>query len=288
MRFHRCSRAIWHAWIVVIAGCAGMVGGRNDGGSDGPRPPVRCAGQVCALGTECCFLTGQCFDPANHAACPNPSTSGDGGVLRQPDGAIIMSYDCGSNADCPPGTVCENSACLGVGRCAYVATLQCDPRPNSTVCGCDGVSYVDHCAAEIAGVRYTTGAACGQPDPNPYPGPNPTGSSIGCGFDSQCPSGQICCQSYGRCVDPACADCCPVPLPGTQAGCRNNDDCYMPQQQYCWSPQCTGPGGCVPRYTLGCSGGVSLPVCGCNGMTYINACWAAGAGMRVAHDGPCP
>jgi hypothetical protein len=38
----------------------------------------------------------------------------------------------------------------------------------------------------------------------------------------------------------------------------------------------------------GSCGGELIPVCGCDGTSYTNTCWAAEAGQRIAHDGNCP
>jgi hypothetical protein len=67
--------------------------------------------------------------------------------------------------------------------------------------------------------------------------------------------------------------------------CTNNGQCG--RHQYCSKPtaDCGGNGTCQPRpqvcYEL------YLPVCGCNGKTYSNSCFAAMAGVNVLHNGAC-
>jgi hypothetical protein len=51
--------------------------------------------------------------------------------------------------------------------------------------------------------------------------------------------------------------------------------------------KCSGPGpitlyGSTPRCT-----NVSRPVCGCNGVTYVNGCLAWTYNVNVLHDGAC-
>jgi hypothetical protein len=43
-------------------------------------------------------------------------------------------------------------------------------------------------------------------------------------------------------------------------------------------------GACAP---LGTEGGIKVPVCGCDGITYFNSSIAAAHGMSVAHGGAC-
>lgn len=69
-------------------------------------------------------------------------------------------------------------------------------------------------------------------------------------------------------------------------GCAHEDDCG--KGFYCEIPSigqcdkrgvCTeSPGFCTEDYT---------PVCGCDGTTYSNACYAAVAGKNIASDGAC-
>jgi hypothetical protein len=48
----------------------------------------------------------------------------------------------------------------------------------------------------------------------------------------------------------------------------------------CIDPSQVNPGGiCTMEYD---------PVCGCNGITYANACVARNAGLRTFKPGPCP
>lgn len=67
--------------------------------------------------------------------------------------------------------------------------------------------------------------------------------------------------------------------------CFGNADC--PDTEYCesLSGRCGGPGKCAVRPDLCIL--VFDPVCGCDGQTYSNACFAAQAGVNVAHEGEC-
>ncbi|HEY3568126.1 MAG TPA: Kazal-type serine protease inhibitor domain-containing protein [Thermoanaerobaculia bacterium] len=67
--------------------------------------------------------------------------------------------------------------------------------------------------------------------------------------------------------------------------CKDNGQCD--RAQYCQklSGHCAGPGHCVVRPTV-CYF-LYLPVCGCDGVTYGNACFAAMAGANVKHSGAC-
>jgi hypothetical protein len=87
----------------------------------------------------------------------------------------------------------------------------------------------------------------------------------------------------------ACSPADPEPTsPGTERTeqslsslpCTSNADCDA--QSYCVLPtgQCSGQGTCGPRPRL-CPL-IMIPVCGCDGGTYGNACQAARAGTNVA------
>ncbi len=70
--------------------------------------------------------------------------------------------------------------------------------------------------------------------------------------------------------------------------CRDDSDCG--DLQYCATPpgQCGMQGACVAR-------GISLfcvsryqPVCGCNGQSFRNECFAHKAGVAIHREGECP
>jgi hypothetical protein len=74
--------------------------------------------------------------------------------------------------------------------------------------------------------------------------------------------------------------------------CRPRLDCTTNKQcderSYCAFKVglCAEPASCAPRPTS-CAPDF-IPVCGCNGWTYDNACMAAAAGTGVAFAGACP
>jgi hypothetical protein len=73
--------------------------------------------------------------------------------------------------------------------------------------------------------------------------------------------------------------CIPTPV------CYSNSEC--PVGDYCAKAigDCAGKGSCTLKPEI-CALFVD-PVCGCNGITYSNACEAASAGVPVAHGGTC-
>jgi hypothetical protein len=68
--------------------------------------------------------------------------------------------------------------------------------------------------------------------------------------------------------------------------CFSNDDCGW-LTEYCQKPAgfCNGEGICVER-PHACVD-IWLPVCGCDGNTYGNDCYAAANGVSVAYLGEC-
>jgi hypothetical protein len=71
---------------------------------------------------------------------------------------------------------------------------------------------------------------------------------------------------------------------GIEAACRSNDDCAA--TELCATGLCEGGlGVCNERPTM-CPD-TDSPVCGCDGQTYQNGCFADMAGVRLARTGPC-
>jgi hypothetical protein len=55
---------------------------------------------------------------------------------------------------------------------------------------------------------------------------------------------------------------------------------------YCQKDTCGQTLGTCRQITVRCSN-TSMPVCGCDGVTYTNACMALTAGQNVDYDGAC-
>jgi Kazal-type serine protease inhibitor domain len=79
---------------------------------------------------------------------------------------------------------------------------------------------------------------------------------------------------------------CVLLAPQCPEVCTTNDDCD--DDFFCskLNSQCDGDGVCQPK-PEGCTEAPS-PICGCDGETYLNRCYAAMAGTTVENRGVCP
>jgi hypothetical protein len=294
----------------VIAVDAGHDAGARtfDAGVAEPPPgAIVCGGEICADGQACCLATLDCFDPSDAAACELPRGAEPGA--------------CASNADCAEGESCEalvpaedfytGPPCGGtLGRCvAHRAPEECAGLFGEGVCGCDGRTYADPCEASRAGVRVGSRVPCGESvtaSPTDCDDITQFCTSEGyhcdrerglcveddplvaCGLDAQCPPDQFCCFYVGTCMRDR--ERCFVPPAGTYYPCLTNEDCTFEPERLargyvCVGDTCGGPGVCVLRERE--CGGVLDEVCGCDGMTYTNACWASLAGVRIDYERAC-
>ncbi|MEM9547531.1 MAG: Kazal-type serine protease inhibitor domain-containing protein [Bacteroidota bacterium] len=147
------------------------------------------------------------------------------------------------------------------------------------VCGCDGVTYPNQCSAAAAGViNYSSGTCqsivCDSMNYIPFDvdeNVNPEDSCAQFGFDPVCAclDGDFidfensCFALYGG------AD---FYLPGT---CESQEECSNTDPEYLESLE-----------DINCPA-IEAEVCGCDGFTYSNSCWAFKAGNYTWTEGPC-
>ena len=234
-------------------------------------------------------------------ADPTPDDLGCTAYLPCRVGDVVP---CTDNGCCPLGQYCEKDVddCSGVGTC--VVRPDICPRLFDPWCGCDGKTYSNRCAAQAAGVNVVHHGECEKPPP--------------CTTNKDCDPGNYCERAEGACDDPGqCApvpDGCPKNLDpvcgcdgntysndciAAQSGvsiayrgeckrgarCTSNDECDAVEYCFTDAGHCGEPGVCQPLPQL-CAQFFD-PVCGCDGITYGNACLAARARVSVNRKGPC-
>ncbi len=248
---------------------------------------------------------------ASRGECDAPPTGGDCGGL--------LGLSCGQGEFCnfPIEAICGAADQTGI----------CQPIPEvctdefNPVCGCDGQTYGNACAASAAGTSVSSLGECEQP---------PAGNACGGLLGLSCAEGQFCdfpldaicgaadatgvCevipQACTREFNPVCGcdgvtysngciarsegvsvaslgEC--APSEGATCGgllglsCADSEFCSFAPEASCGAADQTGV--CSPRPEV-CTQ-IFDPVCGCDGLTYGNACTAASAGVSVASVGEC-
>lgn len=231
---------------------------------------------------------------------------------------------CQSSAICGTNEFClkPDFQCKGTGICSskpIICTAHIDP-----VCGCDGVTYLNVCEAESAGVNFSRGGYCNEP-PQANAGIDQTatvgdtvtldgtassddeGDPLTYQWTLYPPNGSLAMLSDATLSAPSfTADVSGVysiilivndgtsnsngdriKVTVQSAGmCLSNSMCAA--GDFCQKPEgsCGATGNCTP-VPQGCIA-IYDPVCGCDGVTYGNSCQAAENGINVFATGICP
>lgn len=171
------------------------------------------------------------------------------------------------------------------GACGGTDTCRQAPDPTmicttvySPVCGCDGKTYGNKCVATAAGIKETKDGACVATNPDPPVNtcrvdPNP---------DLTCPrtiTTPVC-----GCDGVTYPNACLAEVVGikqtTPGACTSNNPNTPPTDP---TNDCVGA---PPAILVACPT-ISRPVCGCDGKTYNNDCFALLAGIKRYTQGSC-
>ena len=248
--------------------------------------------------------------------------AGDGG--GGPVGATACVVDTAKGIEpdaCPVGQICK----VGAGVCKGMLVGECVTKGNicpaivAPVCDCTGTTWNNVCEAQNGGAIVASGGACG--------GGGVAPKACGGKDAIACAVGEICDVGCGEAASGVCIptppEACP-PVTAPQCGCDGNTwpnacarhhagvalkhdgacktgpsevACKLgpvkpvlcQEGYYCMIDElnsCAGKGHCKPM-PVACTK-EQKQVCGCDQMTYGNACMLAAAGWSQASSDPCP